>query len=138
MTAEVRSSLEEIKAALARAEEHLAAAQVLCEKKFYNDAISRVYYGFFEAASAALLTKGLIAKTHHGLSMLFDREFIKPGAIEAGIGRWFERARVAREEADYERMKHFSKEQVETALTAARQFLEVVKTLISAGKAALE
>lgn len=97
----------------------------------YNDAISRIYYAFFDAATAALLTKNLVAKTHHGLIVLFEEHFIKPGIISMKAGRWLAKAREAREEADYEAYKEFNEEQVKTGIRAAKEFIGEIEKIIN-------
>lgn len=52
---------------LKRAKEKIEVARLLRDAEKYNDAISRIYYAFFDAATAALLTKNLEAHTHQGL-----------------------------------------------------------------------
>lgn len=115
---------QEIKKYLERADSRIKSAEILKEAGQYNDAISRVYYSFFDAATAALLTKDLFARTHHGVIVLFEKHFVKTGKISMEVGRWLARAAEAREAADYEVYKEFTKEQVEAGIEAARKFVK--------------
>jgi uncharacterized protein (UPF0332 family) len=115
---------------LKNAEERLEAAKALKDAEKYNDAISRVYYAFFDATKAALISRGFSAKTHHGLIVLFEKNFIKTGEIKQGVGRWLRRAKEAREEADYEIYKRFDKETVSSGMKAAEEFIAEIKKLI--------
>ncbi len=93
-----------------RTKEELQSAEILLEAEKYEDAVSRAYYAFFEMALAALLTKKITAKTHHGAITLFSKYFVKTGKVPIGVSRWMERARIAREDADCEIMyKEFDK-----------------------------
>jgi uncharacterized protein (UPF0332 family) len=92
---------ETIKKLLEKAEKAVNSSEKMVKIKLYNNAISLSYYAFFYAAQAALLSKGLFAKTHKGVIMLFDRYYIQAGEFPKGVGRWLGRAREAREEADY-------------------------------------
>lgn len=115
---------------LKNAEERLEAAKILNDAEKYNDAISRVYYVFFDAAKAALLSRGFSVKTHHGLIVLFEKNFIKTGEIKQGVGRWLRRAKEAREEADYEIYKRFDKETVVSGIKAAEEFIGEINKLV--------
>lgn len=130
MNREYKSANKNIQKYLSNARKRLKSAEILINNGNFNDAISRVYYAFFDAASAALLSKNIFVKTHKGLEMMFDKHFINTGEFPGGVGRWLGRARVAREQADYELWKKFSKEQVEVAIKAAKEFVKTVEEKI--------
>lgn len=134
MTEQVRPSLQEIEAYLAQAKERIRSAEILAQEGQLRDALSRVYYAFFDTAVAALLSKGVTAKTHQGIIALFNREFIVPGVFERGMLRRLTQAKDAREEADYETQKTFTKEQIDHALDAAREFLSKVEQFLKNDK----
>ncbi|HED36945.1 MAG TPA: HEPN domain-containing protein [Ignavibacteria bacterium] len=115
---------------LKNAKDRLESAEILMNAGKYNDAISRVYYAFFDAATAALLSKNLTVKTHHGLIVLFEQNFIKTGKVNVGVGKWLARAKEAREEADYEIYKKFNKETVESGINAAKKFIKNIINII--------
>lgn len=126
----MKPSPKEIKIALEIARERIESAEALVKIGNYRDAMSRAYYAFFDAASAALLTKGLVPKTHHGLTVLFDQHFIKKKKIPAEMGRWLIKTKQAREEADYERLKEISKETAEATIKAAKKFIKIIEKRI--------
>ena len=126
----LKISSGEIEIALKQAKERIESAETLLKIRNYRDAMSRAYYAFFDAASAALLTKGLVAKTHHGLIILFEKHFIKTKEVPMKIGRWLAKAKQAREEADYERRKEISQESVKTAVQSAKEFVKEIEKLI--------
>ncbi|OGC47991.1 hypothetical protein A2713_00550 [candidate division WWE3 bacterium RIFCSPHIGHO2_01_FULL_35_17] len=114
---------KQFKLLLAKAKERLKSAKVLIDKELYNDAVSRSYYGFFDAANAVLITKGLSAKTHSGVIVLFSKRFIKTQIIPVKYINFFRRAKEAREEADYEIFKKFNKEQALEIYNTAKEFV---------------
>ena len=120
-------NVNEIKEYLKNAKERIESAEILMNAGKYNDAISRIYYSFFDAATAALLAKDLTAKTHHGLIVLFEENFIKTGEISMGVGRWLARAKEAREEADYEALKKFTEQETKQIIESAKEFVGYVK-----------
>ncbi len=109
----VEPSKEEIKKHIELAKKRIHSAEILRNEKEYRDAVSRAYYAFFDAASALLLTEGLVAKTHAGLITLFSLHFIKKGRIKSKFATFFKRAKEAREEADYEIYKNFTRKETE-------------------------
>lgn len=121
---------QEIKEYLKSAEERIESAGILMEAGKYNDAISRIYYAFFDATTAALLSKNLTAKTHHGLIILFEDNFIKTNIIKPEFSKWLRRAKEAREEADYEVYKKFTAEDVGKGIKAAEEFIRNIEVLL--------
>lgn len=57
-------NIKEVKEHLKNSEERIESAEILMNAGKYNDAISRVYYAFFDAATAALLSENLTVRTH--------------------------------------------------------------------------
>ncbi len=122
---------KEINKYLTNAKSRIRSAEALKEISQYNDAISRVYYAFFDAATSALLLKGLTAKTHHGLAVLFDEHFIKTGIIDREIGKRLIKMKEEREEADYEVFREFTKEEVERDLDGGKKFIAAIEAVIN-------
>ena len=105
----------------------LDSAQILFQHGNYNDAISRSYYAFFDTVSALLISKSLFAKTHSGAITLFSLHFIKTNLIPAKFARFFRQAKTAREEADYEALKKFTKQETQKILEYAKEFVDYVE-----------
>ena len=113
-----------------KATREIEAAKLLCEKGFHNDSISRAYYAIFDAACAALITKGFAAKTHAGVIYLFETHFVKTDEIPAKYIRFFREAKRAREEADYHAIKIFSKRDAQEAVQKAEEFVSYIKKIV--------
>lgn len=105
------------------AQERIKSAKILFGKGFYNDAVSRAYYAFFDAANALLITKGLAAKTHAGVIALFSAHFIKTKLVPLKYIHLFRRAKEAREQADYEILKKFAKTETKQIIQTAQDFV---------------
>ena len=78
-------------------------------------------------ARAALLSRGVIARTHGGSVAKFGEVFINSGQISKDYGRWFNRALRARQEADYEALKTFTADE---AIEQAQEFYNEVKKFV--------
>lgn len=107
-----------------KAEEKLQAARSLFQSAFWDDAISRAYYAVFHAASAALLSEGVTAKTHEAVKTLFGLYFIRTGKIENSYGRTIRELKDDREHGDYDVFTSFGREDAEKAIQEAERFLE--------------
>ncbi|MBI2514776.1 HEPN domain-containing protein [Candidatus Wolfebacteria bacterium] len=121
---------KEIEEYLSNARDRIKSAEILKDAGQYSDAISRIYYSLFNAATAALLSKKLTAKTHHGLVLLFEENFVETGIIKPEIGRWLRRSKEAREAADYEVYKKFDKGTVEAGIKAAKEFVADIEKIV--------
>lgn len=63
--------------------------------------VSRCYYACFHAANAALYDHGHEPNTHKGTISLFGQELVLDGPLSREEGRFLNRLRDLREQADY-------------------------------------
>ena len=89
-----------------KARRSLAAARLLLENGFTDEACSRAYYAMFDAARAALLAANApveaeVARTHSGLMAAFARYVVRPGLAPREAARTFAQAQRIRLIADY-------------------------------------
>jgi uncharacterized protein len=128
---DIKPSKKVIKAYLASAQERIDSAKILLKEGNYRDAVSRAYYAFLDTARAALLTKGLVAKTHSDVLMLFGSHFGKNREIPVKFFRFYKQVMEAREEADYEILKKFKKEDAQSAIEMAEEFVKFIAEKIN-------
>jgi uncharacterized protein (UPF0332 family) len=69
-----------------RARETLVEADLMAQIGHWNSCVNRLYYACFYAVSALLLQHNLSAAKHAGVRSLFNRHFVRPGAIAAALG----------------------------------------------------
>lgn len=118
---------ELIKGYIAKAEEKLVTAKNLLRDGAYDDAVSRAYYSAFHAASAVLLSEGLVADTHSGLVNLFGLHFIKSGKFDKKLGKYLSNLKEDRESGDYEIFSAIDQEEAEVAVKEAEVFVGEMK-----------
>jgi len=99
-----------IRAELERGAEALAAATLLYENGYISDAISRLYYFVLYNIRALLLSKGLEPRSHEGALRLFGLHFIREGLMDKKAAQIFSKLMKFREEADYNPVSMFTKE----------------------------
>jgi uncharacterized protein (UPF0332 family) len=110
-----------------KAADKLSAAKLLLEEDFLDDAISRAYYCMYHSASAVLLAEGLTAKTHDALKMIFGLYLVKTGKIDRKYGRLLSNLKDERESGDYDLFSDFQREDTESAVKQAEDFLSEMK-----------
>ena len=69
-----------------RAQEALTAAELLAGSGLWNARVNRLYYACFYVVSALLLQPGVSSTKHSGVRSLFNRRFVKTGAVAAELG----------------------------------------------------
>ncbi len=115
---------------LESAHTRLQAARLMQREGLFGEVMSLVFYAFLDAADAALAARSIRTKSHAGTINLFGQHFIKPGLVDSKFGRWFKCARKFRLQADYERKRDFTLEQVEEAIARATEFIEMIEGLL--------
>ena len=115
---------------LDQADEELLAAQLLFEKKFYRESVSRAYYSMFHAAQSLLILKEIYPKSHKGVLQKFGEEFVKPGMLERKMGYMLSQAKSMKLKADYDVGVKIDKGECEEILENCEFFLNKVKETI--------
>lgn len=86
---------------LVRARETLSEADLLLKEGTTRGAVNRLYYAAFYAARSLLATKRLDSAKHSGVITLFQREFVKTGAVTPERAKALSRAFEKRQKTDY-------------------------------------
>jgi len=115
---------------LKQAGEELNAANLLFNKGFYRESVSRAYYSMFHATQSLLLIKEIYPKSHKGVIQKFGEEFVKSGILEKKMGYMLSQAETMRLKADYDVGVKISKEECEEILDNCEYFIRKVKELI--------
>jgi uncharacterized protein (UPF0332 family) len=121
---------ENICAELERATEALAAATLLYENGFVSDAISRLYYFVLYHVRALLLSKGLEPRSHDGALRLLGLHFVREGLLDKRAAQVFSKLMKFREEADYNPISMFTKEDFVLFKKEAEIFAALIKSLL--------
>jgi uncharacterized protein (UPF0332 family) len=124
----------EVKANMERAEQAVDAAQKLILDGYYDFAASRAYYAAFYAASALLLNEGLEFHKHSGVIAAVHQQFIKTGRLEKEFGQNLNWLFELRSIGDYGVTVHVPKTDAEQAISAARSFVQKVRSILNLKK----
>ena len=96
--------------------------------------INRGYYAVFQAAGAALLTKGESPNTHSGVIRRFGYHFVRTGKVSNEVGDILTTAQSMRGVADYDAFSDFGREEAAELVVQARRFLDAVEDQILADR----
>lgn len=121
---------ENIKIELTRASEMLSEAELLYNNNFITGAVSRLYYSLLHTIRALLLTRGLEPKSHEGALRLFGFHFIKEGIFQTKASHIFSKLMKYREEADYNPIYKFTKEDFVEFKKEAEEVTDKVKAYL--------
>lgn len=106
-----------------RARETLEEARLLAEAGRWHGCVNRLYYACFYAVSAVLLQAGHSSPKHTGVRSLFNRYFVKPGRVDARLGRLFNELFRHRQKSDYADLVAFEAEEVQAWLSQAESLV---------------
>lgn len=115
---------------LSRAYETLKEAELLCEGKFYNATINRLYYACYYAAVALLLKNNVSVQTHSGVKTMLGLHFVSKGLLTIENGKLFTALFEKRHSGDYDDFVFCDREMVDELTPKAKEFIDAVKDLI--------
>ena len=122
-----------IRAELERATEAIAAATLLYENGYISDAISRLYYFVLYNVRALLLSKGLEPRSHDGALRLLGMHFVREGLVDKRAAQIFSKLMKFREEADYNPISMFTKEDFITFKEEAETLAASIRSRLKEG-----
>lgn len=122
---------ENIRAELDRATEAIAAATLLYENGYISDGISRLYYFVLYHVRALLLSKDLEPRSHDGALRLLGLHFIRSGLMDKRFAQVFSMLMKFREEADYNPISIFAKEDFVTYKEEAEVFASEIRRYLA-------
>lgn len=126
---------DEIRNYLKNSEEELMAADLLIRSNMARLGVSRCYYAVFYAASALLLTKGIIRAKHSGIRSALSEHFIRIGALSERLGDIYKLLQGEREMADYKFAADPPWEDIaEERLEQAREFVTSIRAYLIANQ----
>ena len=96
----------------------------------YNTAANRLYYAFFYAATALLISKGVEAHRHSGLQAMIHLHFVKTGLLTSEDGLLMRQLFNLRQESDYDDFVEITYENLEPLVSRTKDLIDKIKTLV--------
>lgn len=115
---------------LERAKETYREVEVLIANSFYNGAVNRLYYACFYAVTALLVDNEIDTQTHAGVRQMFGLNFIKPGKIDAELGKFYSAIFNSRQTGDYDDLVSVDRERILLMLEPAKRLIAEIETLL--------
>ena len=103
---------------------------ILENAKLWDTLANRVYYAVFHAVTALLIMNGLHAGSHQGVSVLFNKHFVKENLVDEKYGRLLARLENMREKSDYTCLFEATKEEVMPMIPQAKEMISIIENLI--------
>ena len=109
----------------------LREASVMAANGFYDNAVTRLYYACFYAASALLIKNEIETGSHRAVKTMLSLKFVKEGLLDTKHVRTYSELLNGRQLSDYEDFFYQDKDSYEAYLENTNAFLEAVKNLIN-------
>lgn len=116
---------------LEKAKDAQRDALVLFNLGSYGASVNRLYYSAFYGVSALMLKHNIETKTHNGIKIAFNSNFVKSEIIGIEYGKLFNQLFELRHKGDYNDFFDFKKEDVEPLLTKTTEFIGVIESLLN-------
>lgn len=94
-------------------------------------AASRLYYAAYYMASALLVDKDIVARSHSGIIHIIGAEFVKNGLLSKEDGRLISRLFNMRQSGDYDDLFDWTEEDVAPFFEKTEVFMKHVYELIT-------
>lgn len=124
------NKIENARLEIAKGEAALEEARILLANGKYDGAVSRSYYAVFHYASAALMSKGLEARSHIGMQRLFHLHFIRTKIFSEEMGIILSHTQKAREEANYYPEISFSEKTARDQIQEIEKFVDCTEDFL--------
>ncbi len=114
-----------------RANTALSDAETLCVSGSPAGNIARAYYAVFHAASATLVERDIVTKTHRGTQQRFYEAVVQGGSVPTEMAKTLTDLYEKRQGADYEIGAVFTQDMALRAVEEARAFVEAIERLLT-------
>jgi uncharacterized protein (UPF0332 family) len=121
---------DEQQALINKANESIAAAQLLADEGYPDFAASRAYYAMFYVAEAFLLADGLTFSKHSAVIAAFGQWFAKTGRVPQEFHRYVIEGQASRNVGDYDVGPGLSRDEADQQIRRARNFVELAMRVL--------
>jgi uncharacterized protein (UPF0332 family) len=115
-----------IRIKLAKAKALIREVPMLIQFKYHSTAITRMYYSYFHATKALLLTIDVIPKTHSGVIRMLHQHFVTKGGFDKNYADFFSKLMQERIEIDYDDNLPFERDDIDEYYELAKNTLPIL------------
>ena len=109
----------------------LKEAEYVAGGNFWNLAANRLYYSAFYICIALLISEGISATTHEGVSRMMNLHFIKTGKLNKEEGKLLGQLFRMRKTGDYDDLTDWEEEEIQPLFSKTKKLVDKIATLIS-------
>ncbi len=113
------------------ASDKFTATEVLINQEFYEEAVTRLFYGLLFCARALLLTSGKSPEDPDEIIAMFNSEFVKKGMVDKEWRTLIKDVKNMAKKADFSPTFTVSEEKMKSLMERAEVFMEQVEDIIS-------
>ena len=99
--------------------------------KHWSLAANRLYYALFHMASALLIDKGYMSKSHNGIICIIGQEFVAKGLLSTEDGRLISRLQHMRQSGDYDDLFDWTEADIMPCFEPTERLLQKMSDLIA-------
>jgi len=122
---------EKVRSSIKTAEQKIFEAKELFAKEFFNQAVVNAYTAMFHSARAILYKDGIQEKSHYAVFVYLNEEYSKK--LPKSILNSFDNYRKERHNILYGFEHKASKDDAESAILDAEEFLDLAKEIVGYG-----
>ena len=126
----VTPSADKAKLSMKRAESWLEEAEKSLNNELYDSCLISSYLAMFHSARAVLFRDGWREKSHFCIARYLEEMYVKKGKLEREWIDLFDRLRETRHADQYDVSYFATKEEAESALNIAFEFVERMEKLL--------
>ena len=108
----------------------LKEAEYVAGGNFWNLAANRLYYSAFYICIALLISEGIAATTHEGVSRMMSLHFIKTGRLNKEDGKLLGQLFRMRKTGDYDDLTDWEEEEITPLFPKAKYLVDKIASLI--------
>ena len=114
-----------------RSYQSLKEAKYVGEGEFWNLAANRLYYSIFYMCLALLISKGVEAMTHEGVSRMMNLHFVRTGKLNKEDSKLLGRLFRMRQTGDYNDLTDWTEEEINPMFSQVQELIDRIKSLIT-------
>ena len=120
-----------VKYRIEKSDRSLMEADCLAEKRFYDSAVTRLYYACYYITSGLLIKNGIEATTHAGVKSMLALNFVRNGILDQKYIRVYSDLLNGRQLSDYEDFIYQDEDSYNEYKSEAKEFCNEIKKLIN-------
>lgn len=117
-----------------RSHQAFKEAEYVAKGDFWNLAANRLYYSALYMCMALLISNGISASTHEGVSRMMNLYFIKTGKLDKEDGKLLGRLFRMRKTGDYDDLSDWDEDEILPLFPKAKELVEKISSLIQGSK----